>query len=219
MATAGNPGIGCAMSPADIGAELQNAGLEGLVPEALAQFQTYLELLLKWNARTNLTAIREPGEIVRKHFLQGIQCARALPGDCEPTLLDFGSGAGIPGIPIAICRPDFRVTLAESQRKKAALLKEAVRTLALDAEVFDGRVEDMGQDRRFGVVTLRAVDKMEAACRVALGRVAAGGRIVVFATEGTEAGLKAALPDVQWQSELALTGLEQSWIWVGKRKE
>lgn len=205
------------MNPAGIEAELQTAGLQGLEPGALAQFQVYLELLLKWNARMNLTAVREPKEIIRRHFLECIQCARALPDDCERTLLDFGSGAGFPGIPIAICRPEFRITLAESQRKKGAFLREAVRTLALNAEVFDGRVEDIAEDRRFGVVTLRAVDKMEEACSVAANRVVSPGWIVIFATEGTKAALKAAAPGVEWRTELAVAGLEQGRICMGKR--
>ncbi|MGB7190747.1 MAG: 16S rRNA (guanine(527)-N(7))-methyltransferase RsmG [Acidobacteriaceae bacterium] len=219
MATAGDTGIDCAMSTEGIEAALQETGLKGLNSEALAQFETYLELLLKWNARMNLTAAREPGEIVRRHFLESIQCARALPEDCERTLLDFGSGAGFPGIPIAICRPEIRITLAESQRKKAAFLWEAVRALALNAEVFDGRVEDMADDRRFGVVTLRAVDKMEEACGIASERMAAGGWIVVFATERTEMRLKAALPGIQWRSKLVAASLRQGRIWVGRREE
>jgi len=207
------------MSAAEIEAVLLKAGQPALEPDALAQFETYLELLLKWNARTNLTAVREPGEIIRRHFLECIQCAQALPDDTERTLLDFGSGAGFPGIPIAICRPEFRVTLAESQRKKAAFLREAVRTLGLNAEVFDGRVEDLAQDRRFGVTTLRAVDRMEEACGVAFHRVAVGGWMVVFVTDQTMAGVKAALPGVEWREDLPVPGMERGRIWMGRRGE
>lgn len=207
------------MSAAEIEAVLQKAGQQALHPDALALFEAYLELLLKWNSRMNLTAVREPGEIIRRHFLECIQCARALPDNCEPTLLDFGSGAGFPGIPIAICRPEFRVTLAESQRKKAAFLREAVRTLGLNAEVFDGRVEDLAEDRRFGVITLRAVDRMEEVCGVAFQRIGAGGWMVVFVTDQTMAGVKAALPGVEWQKDLPVPGLERGRIWVGRREE
>ena len=207
------------MSLAELEGALRTAGLQELTPDAVEQFEAYLALLLRWNARMNLTAVREPAEIIRRHFLECIQCARALPDDCEPTLLDFGSGAGFPGIPIAICRPEFRVTLAESQRKKAAFLREAVRTLRLKAEVFDGRVEDLGDDRQFGAVTLRGVDKMEQACGVALRRVAPGGWIAVFVTDLTEAGVKAALPGIDWQKELPAPGLERGRISMGRRKE
>src|ERR1700686_1797783 len=90
----------------------------------LPQLSLYLDLLLKWNARTNLTAIRDPEEIVRRHFGESLFAARRLAlSEIAPvaiTLLDFGSGAGFPGLPIALLRPAVQVTLAESQNKKAA---------------------------------------------------------------------------------------------------
>src|SRR5882757_500792 len=106
----------------------------------IAQLSTYLDLLLKWNARTNLTAIRDPEEIVRRHFGESLFAARHLDPDTA-SLLDFGSGAGFPGLPIALLRNDIQVTLAESQNKKAAFLREAVRSLNLPTEVWPGRVE------------------------------------------------------------------------------
>jgi len=134
-------------------------------PEILPQLSLYLDLLLKWNARTNLTAIRDPEEIVRRHFGESLFTARHL-GPC-PTLLDFGSGAGFPGLPIALLRPEIAVTLAESQNKKATFLREAVRTLALQTEIWPTRVEIMPESRQFHTVTLRAVDNMAAAIAAA----------------------------------------------------
>jgi 16S rRNA (guanine527-N7)-methyltransferase len=135
----------------------------------IPQLSTYLDLLLKWNARTNLTAIRDPEEIVRRHFGESLFAARYLdPGTI--TLLDFGSGAGFPGLPIALLRPDIQVTLAESQNKKAAFLREAVRTLNLPTEVWSDRVESMPATRRFHAVALRAVDNMTAAIAAAAPR-------------------------------------------------
>ena len=147
----------------------------------LSQLSIYLDLLLKWNARTNLTAIRDPQEIVRRHFGESLFAARHLDSDTL-TLLDFGSGAGFPGLPIALFRPDIRVTLAESQNKKATFLREAVRTLNLGTEVWPGRVESMPADRRFHTVALRAVDNMEAALPFAQARIASGGRLVLLTT-------------------------------------
>ena len=94
------------------------------------RFEDYLSLILRWNARVNLTAIRDEEGILQRHFVESIACARALPADIT-TLLDFGSGAGFPGIPIALCRPEISVTLAESQGKRAAFLHEAVRVLGI----------------------------------------------------------------------------------------
>jgi 16S rRNA (guanine527-N7)-methyltransferase len=147
----------------------------------VSQLSIYLDLLLKWNARTNLTAIRDPQEVVRRHFGESLFAARHLD-PATPTLLDFGSGAGFPGLPIALLRPDIQVTLAESQNKKAAFLREAVRTLRLSSEVWPDRVESMPADRRFHTVTLRAVDNMEAALPVAKTRIAPGGRLVLLTT-------------------------------------
>ena len=147
----------------------------------LPKLSAYLDLLLKWNARTNLTAIRRPEEIVRRHFGESLFAALHLDPE-TPTLLDFGSGAGFPGIPIALLRPGIQVTLAESQNKKAAFLREAVRTLNLSSEVWAARVELMPAERRFHAITLRAVDRMEVALPIAEARLAAGGQLVLLMT-------------------------------------
>ena len=155
----------------------------------MRQLSTYLDLLVKWNARTNLTAIREPEEIVRRHFgeslFAGVQIGARVPQDAS--LLDFGSGAGFPGLPIQLLLPELRVTLAESQGKKASFLREAVRTLGLATEVWAGRVEAMpevaGAPRQFDVVTLRAVDNMEQAMVEARRRVKPGGWLVALTTD------------------------------------
>src|SRR3954453_5651404 len=105
---------------------LVSAGLPALTPSLAQQFQTYLELLLRWNARLNLTAIRDQEGILSRHFVESIACTQAIPPGVA-TLLDFGSGAGFPGIPIALCRPEIAVTLAESQGKKTAFLQEVLR--------------------------------------------------------------------------------------------
>jgi 16S rRNA (guanine527-N7)-methyltransferase len=160
--------------------------LEGTVdPGIAAKLSDYLDLLLKWNARTNLTAIRDPHEIVRRHFGESLFAARHLP-ECS-TLLDLGSGAGFPGLPIQLLRPEIAVTLSESQGKKVSFLREAIRTLGLESEVWAGRVEAMPTDRRFEVVALRAVDKMPDALTLAGSR--SSRYVVVLATHSSEIGL------------------------------
>ncbi len=138
-------------------------------PAILPQLSLYLNLLIQWNARTNLTAIRKPEEIVQRHFGESLFAALHLEAEAD-TLLDFGSGAGFPGIPIALLRSDISVTLAESQGKKASFLREAGRTLGLSCSVWPARVEAMPSDRQFHTVTLRAVDHMEAAMEAAVPR-------------------------------------------------
>jgi 16S rRNA (guanine527-N7)-methyltransferase len=103
-----------------------------------------------------------------------------LPTGIE-TLLDLGSGAGFPGIPIALCHPEVAVTLAESQGKKAAFLQEAVRSLEISARVHSARAELL--QRGFDCVTLRAVDKMPEAVQTACDLVARGGWLVLMTTE------------------------------------
>lgn len=155
--------------------------------EALLQsLSVYLDLLLRWNARMNLTAIRDPAEIVRRHFGESLFVARHLP-ECQ-TLLDLGSGAGFPGIPIQLARLHLEVTLGEAQSKKASFLQEAVRTLALPTEIWAGRVEAMPQERLFDVVTMRAVDNPEKAELVARRRLKSGGTLAILATDSIAAG-------------------------------
>jgi len=150
----------------------------GVAPQLAAQLVDYLELLLKWNARTNLTAIRDPDEIVRRHFGESLFLGAHLR-DCS-TLLDFGSGAGFPGVPVQLLRPEIAVTLAESQGKKAAFLREVVRHFGLQTEVWASRVEAMPSERRFDAVALRAVDKMDSAVREAAAR--ASGCMLILGT-------------------------------------
>jgi 16S rRNA (guanine527-N7)-methyltransferase len=165
-------------------------------PSLYTQLSAYLDLLLKWNARTNLTAIRDPEDIVSRHFgeslFAGLHLAPRLPPDA--TLLDFGSGAGFPGLPIQLLYPDLHVTLAESQGKKASFLREAVRTLNLPTEVWAARVDTMPPTRQFNTVTLRAVDNMQQALADAQTRVAPGGWLVTLSTDPPAQSECIALP-------------------------
>ena len=204
------------MTAAEIEAAAEAASLAALPPGAGEQLAAYLQLLLKWNSKLNLTAVREPAEIVRRHMVECVQCAQALP--VTQTLLDFGSGAGLPGIPIAIVRPEIRVTLGESQGKKAVFLREAVRALGLNAEVFDQRIEKMAAERVFDAVTLRAVDKMTEACRAGAERLRSGGWLVVFATAGTEESLKPIGAGIDWARRLGIAGLDDGLLLLGRKR-
>jgi 16S rRNA (guanine527-N7)-methyltransferase len=150
-----------------IATAVERAGMPPLPSGVAEQFSAYFDLLQRWNSRLNLTAIRNPEEILQRHFLECIFCAQNLPAGIN-TLLDYGSGAGFPGIPIALCRPEIRVTLAESQGKKASFLREAVRTLGIETAVYSGRVEDLPRERIFDAVALRAVDRMTEAIKEAV---------------------------------------------------
>jgi 16S rRNA (guanine527-N7)-methyltransferase len=100
-----------------------------LTPEQINQFLAYLDLLLKWNRKMNLTALRTPAEIISRHFLDSLLLLPHLPQNAR--LLDIGSGAGFPGLPLKIARPGLTIDLVEATAKKASFLKEAVRRLGL----------------------------------------------------------------------------------------
>jgi len=144
----------------ELNRQLLATGLKPVDDRVAGKFDQYLSLLLRWNARINLTAIREPQDILSRHFVESIACAQHLPVGIG-SLLDFGSGAGLPGIPIALCRPEIAVTLAESQTRKAAFLREVVRTLQLTSTVWARRAEEIAEE--FDCVTIRAVDRMDEA--------------------------------------------------------
>lgn len=157
--------------PAEIDARVATKLVQSLPAGAYERLARYLELLYRWNQRMNLTAVRDPGILVELHLAECLRAAQKIPADVE-SVLDFGSGAGLPGIPIQIARPDLHVTLAESQKKKAAFLQEVLRVLSLThAAVHTGRVESLPAGQTFDLVALRAVDKMAEALRVAATRI------------------------------------------------
>lgn len=196
-----------------LNALLAQAGQAPLDDALAARFEVYLSLILRWNARINLTAIRDEEGILARHFIESISCARALPASIR-TLLDFGSGAGFPGLPIALCRPEIAVTLAESQGKKAAFLAEVVRSLALSAKVHSARAEELRTV--FDCVTLRAVDKMELAVHAAAKLVRAGGWLAMMTTGATLPALQSAAgPKFTWPTILLQPGGEDRLFALG----
>lgn len=172
-------------SSAIIGEAVEARGLQQLSQLALERLAIYGNLLLKWNSRMNLTAIRDPKGILDRHIMESVAAAQFLPAGVA-TLLDFGSGAGLPGVPIAICREEIAVTLAESQSKKAAFLTEVSRSIGVAMTVHAGRVEALPARVQFDLVALRAVDRMAEAIKVARTRVAADGYLLLFLTEFTK---------------------------------
>jgi 16S rRNA (guanine527-N7)-methyltransferase len=194
---------------------LATSGLKELNAAEGESFATYLELLLRWNARMNLTAIRDEAGILSRHFVESIACAQALPTGIA-TLLDFGSGAGFPGIPIALCRPEMVVTLAESQGKKAAFLREAVRVLGLSSAIHAGRAETL--PLRFDCVTLRAVDRMEEAVELGGRMVRPGGWLAPMTSSIEFERVKvAAGSGFSWSEPIALPGSEKTFLALARR--
>jgi len=114
----------------------------------------YLALVDKWNKVYNLTAVRNPEEMVSRQLLDSLSIAPFIKG---PALLDVGCGAGLPGIPLAIVHPELQVTLIDSNGKKTRFVQQAIAELKLtNANVIQGRVEDLTQDGHFDTITSRA---------------------------------------------------------------
>jgi len=199
--------IQAALSPYLAGSQLNEVQLE--------QVRVYLDLLLKWNAKTNLTAVRNPEEIVTRHFGESFFAAKAwLGSEKVSSVIDFGSGAGFPGLPMAIYAPETQVTLIESQNKKSTFLKEVVRSTNLkNATVFAGRGEDF--PGRASLVTLRAVENFSRSVGSAARLIEPGGRLGLMVGVGQESSLPA---DFKWEMGNAVPGATGRVLATGSRK-
>jgi 16S rRNA (guanine527-N7)-methyltransferase len=149
-----------------------------LPPAASGKLVDYLGLVQKWNRVYNLTAVREPRKMLAHHLLD---CLAVVPLVRGTSLLDVGSGAGLPGIPVAIALPRIHATLLDSSQKKAAFLKQAAIELALtNVEVVCERVEAWDTARRFDVVVSRALTDLPEFVRLAGRLVAPGGALAAM---------------------------------------
>jgi 16S rRNA (guanine527-N7)-methyltransferase len=154
---------------------------------ARAKLLDYVALIVKWNRTYNLTAIRDPLAMVTHHLLDSLSVLPHLPLAAQARLADAGSGAGLPGIPLAIAQPGWRVALAESSQKKAAFLRQAAIELSLgNVEVHEGRVENWRPQPLFDLVISRAF--------AALGEFLAACRHLVHA-QGTLAAMRGVARD------------------------
>jgi 16S rRNA (guanine527-N7)-methyltransferase len=146
--------------------------------EQIARLERYLALLEKWNRVYNLTAIREPERMVTHHLLDSLAI---LPHVRGPRVLDVGSGAGLPGIPLAIASPALAVTLLDSSDKKTAFLRQAVADLGLaNATVVTARVESWETDARFDTIVSRAFADLGEFASAAARLLAPGGTIAAM---------------------------------------
>lgn len=170
----------------DLGVELTEIHLKRLF--------AYLDELCLWNSRTNLTGLRSRKRMVVELLADSLVPAPVLP--LSASLLDVGSGAGLPGVPLKIVRPDLRVDLLEPSLKRHHFLKQVIRILGMDGiQAVRGRVEDFLDTLRpqgYDVVTARAVSDLRSMVFMCSTRVAPGGMLVGFGGRNVEASLKAA---------------------------
>ncbi len=166
-----------------------------LAPAQGERLLAYLDLLAKWNRTINLTAIREPERMLTHHALDALAVLPHLPARAGIALLDVGSGGGIPGIPLAIMRPDWRVTLVDASRKKASFLTQAAIELGLaNVDVRAARVEELTPPLPYDIVISRAFAALADFVNAAARHVAPGGLLAAMKGQYPDAEL-AALPE------------------------
>lgn len=185
--------------------------------ELAQQTLTYIDLLLKWNARINLTAVRDAATVVTRHFGESFFAAsRLISPSWKGSVIDVGSGAGFPGLPLAMLAPEVRVTLIESANKKAAFLNEVIFALKLrNAKVFNQRAEEY--TNQADLVTMRAVEKFESALSVALGLVAESGRLALMIGSQQVALAESLVREVEWQVPIEVPGGHSRVLLVGTK--
>lgn len=168
---------------------------------ACRKFDRYAELLVEWNEKMNLTAITAPDEVVLKHFADSLTAAAVLPKTEGFSLIDVGTGAGFPGVPLAIFRPDMKLTLLDSLNKRLIFLKEVCDALEIPAQLIHARAEEGGRNKalreRFDVATARAVAALPTLSEYCLPFVRVGGRFIAMKGPGGDAELAAATTAVK----------------------
>jgi len=171
----------------------------------LEHISTYIDLLLRWNARVNLTAVRTPEEIVTRHFGESFFAASCLfAGSSARTLgrgisvADVGSGAGFPGFPMKLWAPSISLSLIESNHKKAVFLREVIRALGLaNVNVQTSRAESLaGAD--YQLVTIRAVERFASILPAAANLVALTGRLALLIGSAQLDQARSLLPQFAW---------------------
>lgn len=149
--------------------------------EQLEQFFAYMKMLIEWNEKMNLTAIIEPEEIILKHFIDSITILKEIKDNSK--LVDVGTGAGFPGIPLSIMNPTLKITLVDSLNKRLIFLQEVANELNLkNIEIVHARAEEFGQNKKyresFDISTSRAVANLSTLSEYLIPLVKVNGKII-----------------------------------------
>ena len=178
------------------------------------QIRIYIALLLEWNRKISLTAVTDPADIVRFHFGESLFAASALE-ILNGRLADVGSGAGFPGIPLAMAIPRIQATLIEANAKKAAFLSEVARRLQLsNVSVVRSRMEDATKIGDFDFVCARAMGKHAGLIRWSLGKITQKGRLVLFLGE-RDAQQVRNMGGWNWELPIRIPGTSRRYILSG----
>ena len=209
------------LEPFCVGGELPPLELNEQQRQQLA---AHLDLLVRWNAKTNLTAVRDPNETVTRHFGESLFLVRILQSiddlvsGGELRAADLGSGAGFPGLPLKVAMPRLAMTLIESQNKKATFLREVVRACTLtNIDVYSGRAEELvaSGGAAFDLVTMRAVDDPERAVQVAMQLLRPGARLALLIGERPGGLLSRS---VEWRDPVPVPGSLLRSVRIGHKR-
>jgi len=199
---------------------LEPFGLE-LTSAQTDQTLAYLELLLRWNQKINLTAIRNPDECVTRHFGESLFVSNHFR--LEGHLLDIGSGAGFPGLALKIAFPKLSVTLLEPVAKKRAFLKEAARVCGFgQVEVRADRLEDLARQTPpplFDFATMRAVGNLGTMVPLAANCLKPGGNLLLWLTRDQASELPSIEADLKWRDPLPVPLSHSGEIWSATKPE
>ncbi len=152
-----------------------------LSDKQIKQFELYSELLVEWNEKINLTAITEKEEIVLKHFIDSLTISKYIDKDCK--MIDIGTGAGLPGIPLKICYENINVTLLDSLNKRVVFLKDVIDKLELkNIEAIHSRAEELARNpkyrEKYDIAVARAVSNLSTLLEYLMPYVKVGGKCI-----------------------------------------
>lgn len=210
--------VAAVLSPAEIAAELAHCRVS-LPPAVLEQLSTYLELLLHWNRRINLTGLRDPKLIVRRLFGESLYIAQVL--DLQGWLVDVGSGAGFPGLALKLGAPSLKVTLVEARHRKGAFLKEVIRECRFAAtdvvvERFEVWCDSIGK-RPPDCITTRAVRMSSRLLSLIAGTLRPNGVGVFVTSPGLALILREQVDVLRWEQVVDVPGSPDSVLVLGRR--
>ena len=205
----------------------------GISKSLLGSISIYIDLLLRWNSRVNLTSVRQPEEVVTRHFGESLFAARHLfptpvqdrsydsaGSTSKPVVIDVGSGAGFPGLPIKLWAPQIHLTLIEANHKKATFLREVVRALSLsDVTIFAGRSEAFPKSRAGAdVVTVRAVERLNATLPALADLVAPGGSLAILVSDSQIPAIERLLGGFDWDEPTHLPLSSRRTLIIGRKE-
>jgi 16S rRNA (guanine527-N7)-methyltransferase len=181
------------------------SGIAELSDAQAAALESHYNLLVRWNRTLNLTAIKDLAEVVERHYCESIFLAARLAAG-PVRIVDMGSGAGFPGLPVAVCRPDCQLTLIESHQRKAAFLKEAARGLA-NVRVLGRRAEEVQE--QFDLAISRAVSYRDLSATL---KALAPAADLLSGAENPPAEM-----GFLWGAPIPLPWGKQRYLWIGHR--